>query len=432
MIKKTNTISFYTLGCRVNQSETAVLIRSFEDNSKFHVLPQNTATDVAVINTCTVTEKGDTDTRKLINKINRLNSKTYIALIGCQSQIQKEELLKLPNVKLIVGNANKMDLSSLMKEIDSSPRTVIFTPDIPRKPFKIAYAGIDKSHTRANIKIQDGCDFFCSYCEVPYARGGARSREFNDIIKEAKILSNAGHKEIVITGINVGSYKFKNYKFIDVVSALEQIQKIKRIRISSIELTTIPTGLLGKMYDNSKVCRFLHVPLQSGSNDILKAMNRKYTFEQFNKFVYEAHRKVPDICIGTDIIVGFPGETEKLFCETFNNISNSSIDHFHVFSYSKRRMAKSKLLINNVKPETAKKRSELLRTLAQKKSKDFRRSLINKGASVLIEQKKDDIWTGLTDNYVRVEVPSSKDLSNKIIKVKLNEIKGQHMSGTII
>ncbi|MBU0468902.1 MAG: tRNA (N(6)-L-threonylcarbamoyladenosine(37)-C(2))-methylthiotransferase MtaB [Candidatus Omnitrophica bacterium] len=432
MIKKTNTISFYTLGCRLNQSETAVLIRSFEENSKFHVLPSNTAADVAVINTCTVTEKGDADTRKLINKINRLNSKTYIALIGCQSQIQKEELLKLPNVKLIVGNANKMDLSSIINDLNNNSETTINTPDIPRTPFKIAYAGIDKNHTRANIKIQDGCDFFCSYCEVPYARGRARSREFDDIIKEAKILSSSGHKEIVITGINVGLYKFKNYQLIDVVSALEQVQKIKRIRISSIELTTIPKDLLSKMYANSKVCRFLHIPLQSGSDDILKAMNRKYTFEQFNRFVCEAHNKVSDICIGTDIIVGFPGETEKHFNETFKNIENSSVDHFHVFSYSERRMAKSKFLKNNVKPEAIKKRSELLRDLAQKKSKNFKRSLLGKNMSVLIEQKKTDFWTGLTDNYVRVEISSSKDLTNQIVNVNLKEFKSQHMAGIII
>ena len=430
-MKKTNTISFYTLGCRLNQSETAVLIQSFEKNNNFSILPTNTATDIAVINTCTVTEKGDADTRKLVNKINRLNPKTYIALIGCQSQIQKEELLKLPNVKLIVGNAKKMDLSLIIDNIRNYSETTIITPNIPKEPFKIAHAGIDNKHTRANIKIQDGCNFFCSYCEVPYARGRARSREFNDIIKEAKILSNAGHKELVITGINVGSYKYEKYRLIDVVSAFEQIHKIERIRISSIELTTIPKELLRKMYSSSKICRFLHIPLQSGSNDILKAMNRKHTFELFNDFVCEAHNKVPNICVGTDVIVGFPGETEKHFSETFENISNAPIDHFHVFSYSKRKMAKSKLLNNNIKTETIKKRSELLRKLAIRKNNDFKRSLLRISMPVLIEQKKNGFWTGLTDNYVRVIVSSPEDLTNKIVNVELKEIKNQHILGTL-
>lgn len=431
MQKKIKTISFYTLGCRLNQSETAVLIRSFDENKNFIVLPENTAADVAVVNTCTVTEKGDSDTRKLVNKINRLNPKTYIALIGCQSQIQKEELAKLPNVKLIVGNAKKMDLSLIFEDISNYYETTVITPNIPKKPFKIEHAGIDKKHTRANIKIQDGCDFFCSYCEVPYARGRARSREFEDIIKEAKILSDAGHKELVITGINVGLYKHNKHGLIDVISALEKIQKIKRIRISSIELTTIPKELINKMFLGSKICRFLHIPLQSGSNDILRSMNRKYTFEDFDKFVSKAHLKVPGICIGTDVIVGFPGETEKNFEQTYTNIERSSIDHFHVFSYSERKMAKSRLLKKSVTIETIKKRRNLLRKLAIKKNNAFKTSLLGMALPVLFEQKKNGFWTGLTDNYVRVIVRSPKDLTNQITNVKLEEIEGQQIYGTL-
>jgi len=232
--KKKNSISFQTLGCRLNQSETAVIQQTFEADG-YTIVDFNKPADVVVINTCTVTENGDRDTRRLVNRIARLNPNARIALIGCQAQVQKEQLTTLPNVHWVIGNAEKINFLSILQK-EGFPKTPrVITPAIGRSPFTIPMAGIDRKHTRVNIKIQDGCDFFCSFCEIPYARGRARSRVFKDIRVEAEALVASGHKELIITGINVGTYKNSNNTIIDVIDALEQIEGLKRIRLSSIE-----------------------------------------------------------------------------------------------------------------------------------------------------------------------------------------------------
>ncbi|MEI7998865.1 MAG: MiaB/RimO family radical SAM methylthiotransferase, partial [Candidatus Omnitrophota bacterium] len=301
-------ISFYTLGCRLNQSETASIQNSFEA-SGYQVVAFDEPSDIVVINTCTVTEGGDSDTRRLVNKANRINPNARIALVGCQAQVQKEKLGEMPNVRWIVGNNRKMDLVAVFKEHPDPQTAAVVTPVIDREPFTQLTASIDRQHTRANIKIQDGCDFFCSFCEIPFARGRARSRVFEDILLEARALAAAGHKEIVLTGINVGTYTNDGKTLLDVIAKLERIDELKRIRISSIEPTTIPTELFDHM-GKGKLCRYLHIPLQSGSDDVLTQMNRKYSTKEFSAFIEVAHQKVSQICIGTDVIVGFPGETE--------------------------------------------------------------------------------------------------------------------------
>ncbi|MBL8014048.1 MAG: tRNA (N(6)-L-threonylcarbamoyladenosine(37)-C(2))-methylthiotransferase MtaB, partial [Candidatus Omnitrophica bacterium] len=227
-------IAFHTLGCRLNQSETASLENSFEGRG-YTVVSHNQESDIAVINTCTVTENGDADTRRLVNRIVRKNPRVRIALVGCQAQVQKEKLTQLPNVRWVVGNQRKMDLADVLAEMPHPATAQVVAPTIERKPFVIPIAGVDRSHTRANLKIQDGCDFFCSFCEIPYARGRARSRVFDDILTEGNALAEAGHQEIILTGINIGTYQYQDKNLMDVIRSLEQIEKIKRIRISSIE-----------------------------------------------------------------------------------------------------------------------------------------------------------------------------------------------------
>lgn len=368
-------IAFHTLGCRLNQSETASLQNSFE-NRGYEVIDGGKKSDIAVINTCTVTENGDADTRRLVNKIVRKNPRVQIALVGCQAQVQKEKLTKLPNVRWVVGNQRKMDLAQVLDEMPQPATAQVIAPAIERKPFVIPVASIDRSHTRANLKVQDGCDFFCSFCEIPYARGRARSRVFDDILAEARALAQAGHQEIILTGINIGTYQYEGKKLMDVITALEQIEKIQRIRISSIEPTTIPNELVDFMTGGHKLCRYLHVPLQSGHNEILSAMKRKYTVEEFSEFIWNVRKRVPGICIGTDVIVGFPGESDGHFSETEKLLSGLPIDYFHVFSYSPRYQAKSAHLASPVAPQIIARRSQALRELSQRKKRDAKQKVV--------------------------------------------------------
>ncbi len=423
-------ISFYTLGCRLNQSETASIRNSFEAGG-YTVVDFDKPSDIAVINTCTVTEGGDADTRRLVHRVNRLNPKARIALVGCQAQVQKERLAALPNVRWIVGNQKKMDLVDVFRRYPDPVQAEVITPTIEREPFTIAVSSADDRHTRANIKIQDGCDFFCSFCEIPYARGRARSRIFDDIIKEARVLAQAGRREIVLTGINIGTYGYEGKKLMDVIARLEGIAGIDRIRISSIEPTTIPLEMFGRM-GQGKLCRYLHIPLQSGHDDVLSVMKRKYTTGEFSHFIRRAYAQVPQICIGTDVIVGFPGETDAHFEATETFLRQEPVHYFHVFSYSQRQMAKSKDMGEVVAPQTINKRSQILRDLSQRKRRMFYGSLVGTTQAVLFEEQKGGFWTGLTDNYARVKVKADIDLHNQLVPVRLEKMDGQGIQGEAV
>lgn len=426
------TISFYTLGCRLNQSETAVLERSVETGG-FQLVDFTEPADVVVINTCTVTAGGDTDTRRLVHKVNRLNPRARIALIGCQAQMDKGKLLELPNVRWVIGNGRKMELSSILQSTTEGEAPQVITPTIARESFTIPVTGIDRRHRRANLKIQDGCDFFCSFCVIPYARGRARSREFEDILREARDLAAAGHKEVVLTGINVGTYRYQKYMLMDVITALEQIEGLKRIRISSIEPTTIPESLVRKMVGQTKFCRHLHIPLQSGSDTVLKAMKRKYSAGEFERFIRLADELVPQICIGTDIIVGFPGETEKEFQKTADSLRDWPVDYAHVFSYSQRKMAHSgkSSSLDEIPVEVIDRRSQMLRDLSARKRRMFHESLLGTRQDVLFEEKKKGEWSGVTDNYVRVMVKSQRPLANEFRSVRLKTARGTMVEGIL-
>ncbi|MBN2411658.1 tRNA (N(6)-L-threonylcarbamoyladenosine(37)-C(2))-methylthiotransferase MtaB [candidate division KSB1 bacterium] len=423
------TVSFYTIGCRLNQAETAILQQAFEQEG-FQYTRFGNPSDLVVVNTCTVTEHGDAGTRKIVNKILRVNPNAKIALIGCQAQTQKEKLMELPGVQWVIGNAVKMDLPAILKENLNHP--LLLAPRIPRENFTIPVAGIDRKHTRANLKIQDGCDFFCSFCEIPYARGRARSREFDDILIEARILVNAGHREVVLTGINIGTYNDKGRKLIDVINALEQIPELLRIRITSVEATTFPVELLVNMDENHKLCRFLHISLQSGSNRILQLMNRKYTTEEFAEFLLHAYHTVNDICLGTDVIVGFPGETDSDFEETFEFMKSMPFTYFHVFSYSDRDFNKSRKFPDKVPVEIIKKRNSILRELSRQKRVKYLQGHVGKTAYVLFEHEKKGYWNGVTDTYIRVNVKSDSDLHNRFLPVRIESVNDQEVIGKLV
>lgn len=425
-------IAFYTFGCRLNQAETAIIEQSFEGKS-YQVVDYRESPDVVVVNTCTVTENGDADTRRLVNKIRRINPDVKIALVGCQAQVQKGTLLELPNVNWVVGNERKMEMAEILDETrDRGPQLI--TPTIRKKSFTVPFIGYDDKHTRANLKIQDGCDFFCAFCEIPYARGRARSREFDDIVKEATHLSSAGHHELILTGINIGTYEYNGLSLVDVLDGLEGLEDLWRIRISSIEPTTIAEEIVAKMREDTKLCRYLHIPIQAGSDPVLTAMKRKYSVKAFVDFLMFAHEAVPEACLGTDVIVGFPGETEEMFEDTYNLLLDLPFAYFHVFSYSDRDHAKSSKFDPALKipKATIAERSRRLRELSQRKRKVYHQQFLGETEKVLFERQKNGRWSGVTDTYIRVIVDSEENLENRLLPVKLMQIENQAVLGELL
>lgn len=425
----TKRVSFHTFGCRLNQSETASLENSFTLQG-YDVVDLKDPADIVVINTCTVTQGGDADTRRLVYRVNRLNPKARIALVGCQAQVQKDQLASLPNVSWIVGNERKMDLVRVLSEDPEPQAPLVTAPSISRDPFVLPVASIDRQHRRANLKIQDGCDFFCSFCEIPYARGRARSRVFEDIFLEANTLVKSGHQEIILTGINLGTYRYGSKDILDVIEGLEKIDGLRRIRISSIEPTTIPDKLIERMR-SGKLCRHLHIPLQSGDDQILSEMSRHYTAQEFLEFADRAFNNVDNICIGTDVIVGFPGESDAHFENTLTLLKDSPIHYCHVFSYSARQMAKSRLK-EALPAAVITKRSQVLRALSERKRRAYYESQVGLEMDVLFESAVKGGWVGLTDNYVRVTIKSTDDLFNRFRKVRFVSCAGQTMIGEVV
>jgi threonylcarbamoyladenosine tRNA methylthiotransferase MtaB len=426
------TVSFHTLGCRLNQAETATLENDFAANG-YAVEDGGNKTDVVVINTCTVTANGDADTRKLVNRINRENPNAEIALIGCQAQVQGKKLADMENVRWVVGNGRKMQLASIISDDDGTGETAVLTQPIKAEPFTMPTAAVDRQHTRANIKVQDGCDFFCLFCEIPYARGRARSRVLSDIEEEANALVGAGHHELVITGVNIGTYSYEQHDVLDVIDTLCAVPGIGRVRIGSIEPTTIPEALFDRMTPDSPLCRYLHIPIQSGSDAILEAMNRKYTLAEYTDFLRLAEERVPDVCFGTDVIVGYPGETDALFQETEATLRELPFAYFHVFSYSQRDHARSRKLPDDVVPKPViKERSRILRELSGRKRHMYYERFRSTTMPVLMEQQKDGVWTGMTENFIRVKAADERHLANQFVDVRLERVDGPTMIGEII
>lgn len=423
------TCSFYTQGCRLNISETASLEQQFK-LSGYTIVPFENKADIVVVNTCTVTENGDKDTKRLVNKINKTNPHSKIALIGCQSQILKEKLLTLKNVQWVIGNHEKMNLGEIIANTQGDEK-ILQTEKLKREPFTVKTTALDKKHTRANLKIQDGCDFYCAFCVIPFARGPARSRVFEDIIREAIELTESGHKELVLTGVNIGTYEHEGRYFLDICKALIKLPKLFRLRISSIEPTTIPNELFDLMASEPKMCRYLHIPIQSGSNNILKAMSRKHSTKEFIDTVHYAYTKVPDICIGTDVIVGFPGEEKLNFDETVLTLMTQPIHYFHVFSYSERPFARSKKIEKQIPETEINDRSKRLRELSKKQKIAFYKQFIGQKLSILVEQEKHGYWNGLTDNFIRVKFKSTDNLKNKFVTISVTDIDGLSLVGNL-
>ncbi len=419
--------SFYTLGCRLNQAETALISQSFK-NKGYQVVEFGESADVCVINTCTVTEQADAKCRQLVRQALRRSPGAFVAVVGCYAQMAVETLKQIEGVDLIVGNEEKMQVAEFIDTPLKLPEPIVRRRRIGRAPFTIGSVGNYEHATRANLKIQDGCDFMCSFCIIPFARGRARSRAFRDVQWEALELVARGHRELVLTGVNIGTYAHEGRRLLDLIRMLESIEGVGRIRISSIEPTTVSRDLVEYMADSEKLCAHLHIPLQSGDDGILRKMRRDYTVSEYEKLVSWACGRVPNLCLGTDVMVGFPGEGERQFENTRRLLQALPFAYFHVFTYSERHGTPAARMPGRVDPKVRKARSQNLRTLSREKRRRFYLQYVGRTLRVLMEERNEGGWFhGLTDNYVRVGVHTQEDLSNRFVDVTARQLEADTM-----
>ena len=425
--------SLYTLGCRLNHTESSILARNLE-NAGYTISERQNGADLCIINTCTVTSQSDAKCRQLIRSIQFNNPSALIAVIGCFSQVASQQILEIGGVDIILGNEDKLNLHKFLEHFKSPNTPIVSVGEISKTPFSIDTFALPLGTTRANLKIQDGCNFVCSFCIIPFARGRSRSRELDNIQAETKELVKNGIKEIILTGVNIGTYQYKDAEFINLLEMFEKIEGLKRVRISSIEPTTIDDNVISLMADpESKLVPYLHLPLQSAANPILLSMKRKYLINEYRELIEQALKKVPNICIGSDIITGFPGEKEEYFEETFTTLKGMPVNYFHVFPYASRKGTQSTKLDNQVEQKIINRRAAILRELSQQKKEDFIQRFMGKSLNVLFENNQDNNqWSGYSDNYIRVSVNHKSNLRNTIKTVKILSQKSGLARGEIL
>ena len=422
--------SLYTLGCRLNQAETAIIAKSLKSKG-FEIVDFGNETDLMVINTCTVTEQADAKCRQAVRKVLRKSPETYVAVVGCYAQMAVDTIREIPGVDLIMGNEHKLNLADYLDGLQKQQTPlIIHSSKISRKEFTIESYGLYDNSTRANLKIQDGCNFVCSFCIIPTARGPARSRKREDILREARKLVELGHQELVLTGVNIGTYNSEENSILSILRDLEEIDSLERIRISSIEPTTIPKDVIRLMADSDKICKHLHIPLQSGDDRILQLMRRKHTQSEFTDFIEFVEKTVPNVGIGTDVMVGFPSEDDEAFVNTKKVLADLPVSYFHVFTYSDRKGTISHKMSEKVAHEVKKKRANILIQQGERKKRALYERFLGETQSVLFEQKnKEGLWTGYTSNYMQVALRSDEDLHNKIMPVQLSRVEDNYLIG---
>ena len=421
-------VAFYTLGCKLNFSETSTIARSFEEEGYQRVDFDDPA-DIYVINTCSVTENADKQFKQIVRKALKTNPKAFLAAVGCYAQLKPEELASVDGVDLVLGAKEKFNITQYIDDLTKNNEGVVHSCEISETDFYVGSYSIG-DRTRAFLKVQDGCDYKCTYCTIPMARGISRSDTIENIIANAKKISDKGIKEIVLTGVNIGDYgkgEFGNKKhehtFLELVQALDKVEGIERLRISSIEPNLIKDETIDFIAQSNSFVPHFHIPLQSGSNEILKKMKRRYLRELYVSRVAKIREVMPDACIGVDVIVGFPGETDEHFLETYYFLNDLDISYLHVFTYSERDNTEA-VLMDGVVPDAVRaKRSKMLRGLSAKKRNAFYTSQLGKEKTVLFESdNKQGYIYGFTENYVKVKAPWDPSLVNTLHKVKLTKI----------
>lgn len=431
-------VAFITLGCRVNSYESEAMAEKFIKEGYELVEPGDKA-DVYVINTCTVTNMGDRKSRQMISKAKKLNKDALIAVVGCYSQVEPEKVSKIDGVDIILGTKNKGDIIKYLNEFIEKRKQIVNVKDVFRDK-KFEDLKIEEYHdkTRAFLKIQDGCNRFCSYCLIPYARGGICSKDPDEVINEIKELAKHGFKEIILSGIHIASYglDLKNgWDLIRIIEEAEKIEGIDRIRIGSIEPTFFTDQVIEKIRSMKKMCSHFHLSLQSGCTDTLKRMNRHYTAEEYKNIVEKIRKNIKDVSITTDVIVGFPGETESEFNETYNFLKDIKLTKTHIFKYSKREGTKAADMSKQVDGNVKEARSAKLIELNNKNESEFIKKFIGRSMKVLFEsnfQNNSELYEGYTTNYIKVVVESHKNISSSILDVNIISDKNEYLIGEII
>jgi len=421
-------VAFYTLGCKLNFSETSTIARSFK-NEGFLRVDFSEAADIYVINTCSVTDNADKRFKTIVKQAQKANEDAFVIAIGCYAQLKPQELADVDGVDLVLGASEKFKITDYLNDLTKSGYAEVHSCEIEEADFYVgAYSFGDR--TRAFLKVQDGCDYKCTYCTIPLARGISRSDKLENVLQNAAEISAKGIKEIVLTGVNIGDYgkgEFGNKKhehtFLDLVKALDEVPGIERLRISSIEPNLLKNETIDFVAESRTFVPHFHIPLQSGSNHILKAMRRRYMRELYVDRVEQIKRRMPNACIGVDVIVGFPGETEDYFLETYNFLNELDISYLHVFAYSERDNTTAAQMEAPVPLNVRKKRSKMLRGLSAKKRRAFYESQLNTSHIVLFEgENKEGYIHGFTENYVKVKTPWNPELVNTLHEVVLDKI----------
>jgi len=421
-------VAFYTLGCKLNFSETSTIARNFT-NEGFERVDFEAAADVYVINTCSVTDNADKRFKTIVKNALKKNEDAFLIAIGCYAQLKPEELANVDGVDLVLGATEKFNVTSYINDLSKNNVGEVHSCEISDADFYVGSYSIG-DRTRAFLKVQDGCDYKCTYCTIPLARGISRSDTLENVIKNAQEISSKGIKEIVLTGVNIGDYgkgEFGNKKhehtFLELVKELDKVNGIHRLRISSIEPNLLKDETIEFVSKSNSFVPHFHIPLQSGCDELLKKMKRRYLTSTYTNRVRKIKEAMPNACIGVDVIVGFPGETDELFLETYNYLNEMDISYLHVFTYSERANTEAVQLDGVVPKKVRAKRSKMLRGLSAKKRRSFYESQLGNTLSVLFEnENKDGFINGFTENYVKVKTPWNPTLVNTLHTITLTEI----------
>jgi len=425
---ETKKVAFYTLGCKLNFSETSTIARSFE-NEGFERVDFSENADIYVINTCSVTENADKRFKTIVKQAQKANENAFMIAVGCYAQLKPEELAAVDGVDLVLGATEKFKITDYLNDLTKNDFGEVHSCEINEADFYVGSYSIG-DRTRAFLKVQDGCDYKCTYCTIPLARGISRSDKLENVLNNAAEISDQGIKEIVLTGVNIGDYgkgEFGNKKhehtFFDLVKALDEVEGIERLRISSIEPNLLKNETIDFVAASRTFVPHFHIPLQSGSDEILKLMRRRYLSDIYVDRVSRIRKVMPNACIGVDVIVGFPGETEEHFLETYNFLNELDISYLHVFTYSERDNTPAAQMDGVVPIKVRKKRSKMLRGLSAKKRRAFYESQLGNTGTVLFEgENKEGYIHGFTENYVKVKTPWDPSKVNTLQRIKLTKI----------
>lgn len=419
--------AIHTLGCKVNIYESEYITNILKENG-YQIVDFDSKADIYIINTCTVTNTSDKKSEKMIKRARKQNKDAIIIAMGCHAQIKGDNI----DADIIIGNKDKSKIISLIEEYQENKNKIKRIYNLDNVSFEDMYISSFNSHTRAFVKIQDGCDAFCSYCIIPYARGPIRSKDPKTVIKEITSLVENGYKEIILTGIHTGKYgKDINYTFEQLLKDIIKIKNLYRIRISSIEINELTDPILNLIKDNQVIAKHLHIPLQSGSDKILKLMDRKYDLKFYKDRIEKIRKMIKDISITTDLIVGFPNENEKDMEDTLKFLKEIKFTKIHTFPYSKREGTKAASMENQIDETIKRKRVKTVLELSDQLEQDFYQSKLNETEEVIIEQTKDGKSYGYTSNYIKVEINSPLK-PNEVISVKINKVNNKKVTGKII